>query len=121
MNEEVTLETITPETCFVPATHQGRGRRTPVAPEKTAMRYLHYGRITLAPDDEPVSFANDDQETGLICLKGRADVKAEGRSFHSNNMTPFTCRVTRSWKSLPLARKAATWLKSRRLFRSDTL
>ncbi|HZE73213.1 MAG TPA: 5-deoxy-glucuronate isomerase [Pyrinomonadaceae bacterium] len=81
MNEEVTLETITPETCFVPATHQGRGRRTPVAPEKTAMRYLHYGRITLAPDDEPVSFANDDQETGLICLKGRADVKAEGRSF----------------------------------------
>jgi 5-deoxy-glucuronate isomerase len=81
MNEEVTLKTITPETCFVPATHQGKGRRTPVAPEQTAMRYLHYGRITLAPDDEPVSFANDNQETGLICLKGKADVKAEGRSF----------------------------------------
>ena len=81
MNEEVTLETITPETCFVPATHKGKGRRTAVAPEKTAMRYLHYGRITLAPEDGPVSFANNDQETGLICLNGNADVKTEDQSF----------------------------------------
>jgi len=82
MDQEITLEKITPETCFVPATHQGKGRRTAVAPDKTSMRYLHYGRITLAPDDEAVSFANEDHETGLICLKGKAVVNTGGETFH---------------------------------------
>ncbi len=81
MNEDVKLETITAETCFVPATNQGRGRRTSVAPNKTAMRYLHYGRITLGSADSPISFANDDQETGLICLNGKAIVNTDGESF----------------------------------------
>ena len=81
MNEEVLLEEIRPETCFVPATHQGRGRRTSVAPGSTAARYLHYGRITLAAEDEPVNFANNDHETGLICLRGVAQVKSGGESF----------------------------------------
>lgn len=81
MNQEITLEKITPETCFVPATHQGRGRRTAVAPDKTAMRYLHYGRITLAPNDRAISFANEDHETGLICLNGEATVNTSGETF----------------------------------------
>jgi len=81
MNEDVKLESITPETCFVPATHQGQGRRTSVAPDKTAMRYLHYGRITLGETDSPVKFANNDQETGLICLNGKAIVNTETESF----------------------------------------
>jgi len=86
MNEDVKLETISPETCFVPATHQGHGRRTSVAPKKTAMRYLHYGRITLSSEDNSVSFANGDQETGLICLKGKAVVNADGES---NELTKY--------------------------------
>jgi 5-deoxy-glucuronate isomerase len=81
MNEEVLLEEIRPETCFVPATHQGKGRRTSVAPGSTAARYLHYGRITLAAEDKPVNFANNDHETGLICLRGTAKVNSGGESF----------------------------------------
>ena len=81
MAQEPVLNNITPETCFVPATHQGRGRRTAVAPGSTAARYLHYGRITLGAEDAPVSFANNDHETGLICLNGAAIVSTDGQSF----------------------------------------
>lgn len=78
---EVTFNNITPETCFVPATHKGKGRRTSVAPGATASRYLHYGRITLAADDAPISFENNEHETGLICLNGAARVSSGGESF----------------------------------------
>ena len=81
MTELSTLAEIKPETCFVPATHQGTGRRISVKPGQTAARYLHYGRITLAANDVPVSFQNDEHETGLVCLKGRAKVTVAGESF----------------------------------------
>jgi 5-deoxy-glucuronate isomerase len=81
MNEEVKLEAITPETCFVPGTHRGKGRRTAVAPGNTAARFLHYGRITIGPGDAPISFANKDHETGLICLQGTASITTAGESF----------------------------------------
>ena len=72
---------ITPETCFVPRTHEGKGRRTAVAPGSTAARYLHYGRITLDAEDASVKFSSNDQEIGLICLNGKATVRAEGETF----------------------------------------
>ena len=78
---DVTFNNITPETCFVPATHKGKGRRTSVAPGATASRYLHYGRITLGADDAPISFENGEHETGLICLNGAARVSSGGESF----------------------------------------
>ena len=78
---EITQNPITPETCFVPKTHEGRGRRTAVAPGATAARYLHYGRITLAAGDAPVKFSSGDHEVGLICLKGKATVRANGEEF----------------------------------------
>jgi 5-deoxy-glucuronate isomerase len=81
MNQEVTQNPITPETCFVPRTHEGKGRRTSVAPGRTAARYLHYGRITLAARDEAVRFNNNDHEVGLICLNGKATVRTNGESF----------------------------------------
>jgi len=81
MTQEPILNNITPETCFVPATHEGKGRRTAVAPGATAARYLHYGRITLGAEDAPLIFANSDHETGLICLNGAAVVSTEGQSF----------------------------------------
>ena len=81
MTQEVIQNPITPETCFVPKTHEGRGRRTAVAPGTTASRFLHYGRITLAPGDQPVKFNNNDHETGLICLNGQASVRAAGETF----------------------------------------
>jgi len=81
MDQEVVQNPITAETCFVPRTHEGKGRRTAVAPGTTAARYLHYGRITLAAADAPLTFNTGDHEVGLICLKGRATVKAGGETF----------------------------------------
>ena len=75
------MNPITPETCFVPKTHEGKGRRMAVAPGATAARYLHYGRITLAAGDEPIKFNSNDHEIGLICLKGKATVKSNGEEF----------------------------------------
>lgn len=80
MAREVSQNPITPETCFVPRTHEGHGRRTAVAPGDTAARFLHYGRITLDAG-EAIEFATNDHETGLICLKGSAVVTAEGETF----------------------------------------
>jgi 5-deoxy-glucuronate isomerase len=81
MDQEVIQNPITPETCFVPRTHEGKGRRTAVAPGPTAARFLHYGRITLAGGDPPLNFNSNDHETGLICLKGKATVRAAGETF----------------------------------------
>jgi len=72
---------ITPETCFVPKTHEGKGRRAAVAPGPTAARYLHYGRITLDAGDAPVKFNTGEHEIGLICLNGKASVNANTESF----------------------------------------
>src|SRR6266511_2787696 len=81
MAQELAPINLTPETCFVPATHKGKGRRTAVAPGDTAARYLHYGRITLDVNDAAVTFQNNDHETGLVCLNGAAKVSTAGQTF----------------------------------------
>src|SRR4030095_3485811 len=81
MAQELAPINITPETCFVPATHKGKGRRSAVAPGETAARYLHYGRITLDASDAPITFQNNDHETGLVCLNGSAKVSTAGEVF----------------------------------------
>jgi 5-deoxy-glucuronate isomerase len=72
---------ITKETCYVPGTHEGKGRRTAVAPGRTASRFLHYGRITLGAGDSALAFENGVHETGLVCLKGAAEISAAGETF----------------------------------------
>src|SRR5687768_7823372 len=84
MTPEPKQNPITPNTCFVPKTHEGKGRRTAVAPGATAARYLHYGRITLDAGDAAVKFPTNDHETGLICLNGSAKVTTGGESFQLN-------------------------------------
>ena len=81
MQAEMREPEITKETCYVPATHEGRGRRISVTPETTAARYLHYGRITLDAGDAPLAFDNKEHETGLICLKGEARIETGGETF----------------------------------------
>lgn len=81
MTQEAIQNPITAETCFVPKTHEGKGRRTAVAPGATAARYLHYGRITLAAGDPSLQFNNNEHETGLICLNGKATIRTEGETF----------------------------------------
>jgi len=84
MTPEPKQNPITPNTCFVPKTHEGKGRRTAVKPGDTAARYLHYGRITLNAGDASEKFSNNDHETGLICLNGSAKVTTGGESFQLN-------------------------------------
>lgn len=81
MTETFTLPDITPETCFVPQTHKAKGRTISVRPGATAARFLHYGRIILDGGDAPLKFNNEDHETGLVCLKGKAKVSVGGQSF----------------------------------------
>ena len=81
MSQEIKQNPITQETCFVPQTHKGKGRRTSVAPGSTASRFLHYGRITLDATDAAEKFNSKDHEVGLICLKGTATITANGESF----------------------------------------
>ena len=81
MQAELKHNPITAETCFVPKTHEGHGRRTAVAPGPTAARFLHYGRITLDAGDAAIEFSNNDHETGLICLQGSARISANDESF----------------------------------------
>jgi len=81
MTDELTPNEINPETCFVPETHKGKGRRISIEPGKTAARYLHYGRVTLEAGDSPLSFNSLGHETGLICLKGKAHVSTGGETF----------------------------------------
>ena len=75
-------QAITRETCIVRDTASHKGRRWRVEPGSTAARHLRYGRIILANGDAPVRFETNDLETGLICLKGSAEVKVEGQAYN---------------------------------------
>jgi 5-deoxy-glucuronate isomerase len=82
MSTELLTNEITQETCYVPATHKGKGRRTAVQPGATAARYLHYGRITLDAGDAPLVFNTNEHETGLICLKGGGRISTGGETYN---------------------------------------
>jgi len=71
---------IAPRTCIVRDTASRKGRTRAVEPGPTASRYLHYGRIILDAGDPPVRFATAALETGFICLRGEATVKAGDQS-----------------------------------------
>ncbi|HLW99844.1 MAG TPA: 5-deoxy-glucuronate isomerase [Candidatus Acidoferrales bacterium] len=59
-------------------TNANIGRHISVSPENSSMQHLAYGRIILNSTKPLVSFSNGDRETGLICLSGQAQVKANG-------------------------------------------
>src|SRR5436309_881488 len=77
----MTLQQIAKDTCIVRDTDKRKGRTTVVAPGTTASRYLHYGRIILGSGDAPIRFDTNQMETGLICLKGSATVRAGSETF----------------------------------------
>ena len=76
MSQELTLER-----CVVRGTHRQRGRTRALDPTNSAARQLHYGRIVLEPGDSPLRFPTGGLETGLVALRGGAEVRAGGRSF----------------------------------------
>src|SRR4051812_16601978 len=77
----MSLQQIARDTCIVRNTAGRKGRTLAVGPGATASRYLHYGRIVLDAGDAPVRFDTRDLETGLVCLKGSAIVRANGEPF----------------------------------------
>jgi len=77
----MTLQQIAKDTCIVRDTASRKGRTSAVGPGSTASRYLHYGRIILDDGDAPIRFDTSARETGLVCLKGTATVKADGRAY----------------------------------------
>jgi 5-deoxy-glucuronate isomerase len=70
-----------PERMIFRNTHAQTGRHVSVTPQNSTMKHLAYGRIILNSSKPLVSFANEDRETGLICLRGRARVKTAGQEF----------------------------------------
>jgi 5-deoxy-glucuronate isomerase len=62
-------------------TNAQTGRHVSVTPQNSTMRHLSYGRIILNSSKPSVSFSDGDRETGLICLSGKATVKAAGKEF----------------------------------------
>jgi 5-deoxy-glucuronate isomerase len=77
----MTLQQITKDTCIVRNTAARKGRNLSIAPGSTASRYLHYGRIVLDAGEAPIRFDTDQLESGFVCLKGSAIVRADGQSF----------------------------------------
>ena len=80
------LESIANGTCIVRNTASRPGRHWSVTPGPTAARHLHYGRIVLAASDAPIEFNTAGLETGLIALKGSAEVTVGGATYA---MTPY--------------------------------
>jgi 5-deoxy-glucuronate isomerase len=76
----MTLQQISKETCIVRNTGGHKGRHVSIVPGSTASRYLHYGRIVLEPGAS-LRFDTGERETGLVCLKGTATVRADRDSF----------------------------------------
>jgi len=80
MKAELKLKEISAETCFIPQTDRHKGRNISITPENSASRNLHYGRIILE-SKETFDFENKTHETGLICLKGAANVSVGDENF----------------------------------------
>ncbi len=67
--------------CVVRGTDSKQGRTCWLRPGSSALEHLHYGRIILNSGADAIEFANEGQETGLVCLKGRAAVETSGERF----------------------------------------
>jgi 5-deoxy-glucuronate isomerase len=68
-------------TRLVRGTANQQGRNIFVHPGNSSMREVSYGRIRLGRDKRQVSFTNEGQETGLVCLNGECEVLVGKRRF----------------------------------------
>jgi 5-deoxy-glucuronate isomerase len=66
---------------LVTGTASERGRKVFVQPENSSMQRMSYARVRLDSVESQVAFANEGQETGLICVKGSGVVMVEGERF----------------------------------------
>lgn len=77
---------LTLERCVVRGTNRGKGRTLALSPATSAALQLHYGRVRLDPNDPPLRFKTGEKETGLVSLRGQAEVRTGGRAF---TLTPY--------------------------------
>ena len=106
--------TLTMESCVVRGTNRRQGpqaRRS--SPATSAARQLHYGRVTLDAGGAPLRFETGGRETGLVSLRGRAEVRTGGRCSRSRPTTRSTSRATPRSRCAR-APRAATSPRSRR-------
>ncbi|MET0626031.1 MAG: 5-deoxy-glucuronate isomerase [Pyrinomonadaceae bacterium] len=61
-------------------TNRRKGRHVAVTPQNSPMRHLVYGRIILDAETPRAAFSNGGFETGLICLSGACDIRADGET-----------------------------------------
>ncbi len=66
---------------LVTGTASRQGRNIFIHPGNSSMRQVSYGRIRLGADQKQVSFANEGQETGLICVGGAGVVSVGSERF----------------------------------------
>jgi 5-deoxy-glucuronate isomerase len=66
---------------LVTGTASERGRKIFIHPGNSSMQQVSYGRIRLDSEEASVSFANEGQETGLICLSGSGVATVDGQQF----------------------------------------
>jgi len=57
------------------------GRTVSVHPGNSSMREMSYSRIRLGLDQRRLTFANEGQETGLICVKGHGEALVGNERF----------------------------------------
>jgi 5-deoxy-glucuronate isomerase len=77
---------LTLDRCVVRGTHRRKGRTWWLDPATSAAKQLHYGRVVLDGGTAPLAFETGPLETGLVALRGSAEVATHGRRF---GMAPF--------------------------------
>jgi 5-deoxy-glucuronate isomerase len=85
-NPSVSNHPISLASCVIRGTDAKKGRTRWLAPGEQAVSHLHYRRIILDAGNPPLSFRNENQETGLICLRGSGEVVTGGSMF---KMKPY--------------------------------
>lgn len=61
-------------------TNQRKGRHLAVTPQNSSMKHLVYGRIILDAETPRATFSTGTFETGLICLSGACEIRADGET-----------------------------------------
>ncbi len=66
---------------LIPNTASRPGRYISIRPGSSSMRHVSYGRIRLHAEHARTGFVNEGQETGLICVNGKANVSIGDQIF----------------------------------------
>jgi len=62
-------------------TNRQKGRHHAITPQNSSMKHLVYGRIILDEETPRANFSTGNFETGLICLSGGCEIKADGETY----------------------------------------